>query len=103
MDIGLQELTEMSPGDFPGAETHEVLGGHLAVDQSKASFPKVRDQMDEGDFRGVAQPGKHRFTEEDPVEGDSVKAAGKAASLPAFDRVCVAEFVQPQVCLLHFL
>ena len=31
----LKLLHELTPGDFPGSKLHQVVGGHLAVDQIK--------------------------------------------------------------------
>src|SRR5581483_10290823 len=50
--------------DFDRAETAQVLGDILGVEQFKAASDQSRDQMHQRDFRGIARAVEHAFAEE---------------------------------------
>jgi hypothetical protein len=71
-----------------------VLGLELAIEQGEAAGLQPRDQMREGDLRGVAHPGDHRFAEEGSAEREAVEPAGQPVAVPALDRMREAAAVE---------
>jgi len=98
----LQKGAEITAGDRTGAETGQMGGFDLAVDQSEFPFLQLRRQRDEACLGGVRGRGKHRFAEEGAAEGDAVEAAGKNIPLPDLYGVGVSEVMEGAVGLPHF-
>ncbi len=97
MDGLLESFQIILGGDFDAAKAFEVGGGGLGIEEGEAAGAEAVDEVDEGDFAGVAAVVEHAFTEEGPTEADAVEATGKVAAAPGFDAMGEAEFVEPDV------
>ena len=80
-----------------------MLGRYLAVNNVDEFFYQVPAKADQRDFRGVAFVAEHAFAKKYCSQRYTVKAAGEAISLPAFDRVRDTDFVKMNICALHFV
>ena len=58
-----------------GAEGLQMRRDELRVEERVAPRDQARDEMDEGDLRGIAGAVEHAFAEEAAAEGDAVEAA----------------------------
>src|SRR5260370_28700983 len=81
--------------NFDRAEVFQMGCGPLRVEEREFERAKTFDQSDQGDLRGVGYAMKHRFAKERAADGDAVKSAGEFIFAPRFDRMRVAELVQP--------
>ena len=73
-----------------------MAGHELAIKQREMADPKARNQPGECDLRGIGHPAEHRLAEEGPAQLHPVKAPDQFALMPAFDRMGMADGVQPQ-------
>jgi hypothetical protein len=85
---------KVAAGNRSGAERGEVSGFHLAVDYAESALLEVCAQMREGDFRGIAHVGEHRFAVKGVANCDAIETAGEFAADPGFDAVGVTNAVQ---------
>ena len=97
----LQAGCERVAGDLAGAETGQVLGVHLAVDQREVAVAQALDQGDEGGLGGIVAAAEHRLAEEQPAQRQAVESADQLAVLPGLHRMGDAAAVQFEVGLLH--
>ena len=79
-----------------------MRGDELAVEQFGPAPPQRRDQPGQRHFRRIARAAEHALAAESPVEADAIEAADKVSravlvGLPAFDRVRLAQFMQPLI------
>ena len=102
-DCLLHLLQKHLPRDLPCPESHEMIGSHLAVDESKLQASEVFNKSDEGDFGGVADTAEHGLAEKDAAEGNTVKPADDVTVLPRFHRMGIAGFVKGNVGGFHFI
>lgn len=89
----LQIVGEFRAGNGPGAETVQVPGWHLAVDQDEAPVAQLADQRREADFGGVVGAAEHGLAEEQLAHGQAVEAANQLLAIPDFHRVSQAALV----------
>src|SRR6185437_7044568 len=68
-----------------GAETLQVIGDELRVEQREAAAAQPGDEMDERDLAGVGGAAEHALAEEGGTELDAVEPAGEDAVGPALD------------------
>src|SRR5215471_14836301 len=73
----------------------------LAIDQGHVALLKNLDEMEQGDLRSIARPSEHRLAEEHSTDRDSVQSSRELTVDPRFDRVRVAESMQPRIRLDH--
>jgi len=74
----------------------------LAVEQFGAGAAQGRNQPGQRDLGGIGHPAEHAFAAERPIETDSIQSADHGLpagfiGLPAFDRMRVAELVEPLI------
>ena len=69
-----QPVDKFPPRDGPRAETREVFGLLLAVDQFKTVACEFPDQRDQCNFGGISLAGVHRFAEKHSSERYAVEA-----------------------------
>ena len=83
--------------NFDRAELLQMRCRPLRVEEREFERAQTFNQSDQGDLRGVRYTMKHRFAKERAADGDAVKSAGEFIFAPRFDRMRVAELVQPLV------
>src|ERR1700733_16149011 len=76
-------------------------GRQLAVDDRDAVAQTHRDQVGEGDLRGVPLAAEHRFAEKNLTQADSVESPREFSSAPGLDAMSLPEPMQPQVGVAH--
>ena len=74
---------------------------HLTVHEVKMPGLEVLHEVDEGNFRRIRTPGKHRFPKKGGAERDAVEAADQRAIGPRLCRMGKAEFMQEAISRNH--
>ena len=75
-----------------------MRGRRLRVKQEKSALAEALDEVNEGDFAGVARAVEHRFPEERPAEADAIEPANElVGGVVRFDAVGEAKLVQPAI------
>src|SRR6516162_10189018 len=64
-----------SSWDLNGAKPGGVIVQKLDIEELKSSLAQSFDQVNQGDFRGVALARKHRLSGEQAAYGDAINAA----------------------------
>jgi hypothetical protein len=59
-------------GQFDRAEGFKMAGEKLCIEQGETANAQPRDQRRQRDFRGVADPGEHRFAEEGAAQPHTI-------------------------------
>jgi hypothetical protein len=62
-----------------------MAGEKLRVEEVEAAGAQARNQVGEGDLRGVAGAAEHALAEEGRAQPHAVEATDKFAVAPAFD------------------
>ena len=83
------------------AESFEVIGVSLAVDELETGIMSDGDEGSESNFGGVIYRCEHGFTAEEAADGDAVEAADELIIFPGFDAVNDAEFMELFVAIDH--
>src|SRR5215471_9529847 len=73
----------------------------LAIDQRHVALLENLDEMEQGDLRSVVYSSEHRFSEKHSTDRDSVQSSRELTVDPCFDRMCIAESMQPRIRLDH--
>lgn len=102
-DQFLQQADKILAADHPGAETFEVCGMHLAVDQFHPLINKLTGIADEGIFAGIALFAEHTLAEKYGAETYTVQAAHQFAVEPGFGAMGIARFVQTDIGLFYII
>jgi len=85
--------------DLQGAELRQMIGQKLRVQQTKPACNQMRDQMDKGDFAGIARARKHTLAKEGSPKANPVKATDKLPLMPRLDTKAMPAAVQTVVKL----
>lgn len=71
-----------------------MIGLELAVEQGEPADPQPRHEPGECDLRCVALPRHHALAEERTAKREAIEAADQPFTVPAFDRMRIAEPVE---------
>src|SRR5690606_37663028 len=80
--------------DLDGAEGGEMRRDELGVEQRIAAGLEPRDEMDEGDLRGVAGAVEHALAEERAGERHAIQPADQRVSVIDLDGVAMSDVEQ---------
>ena len=82
-----------------GAESLEMIGDVLRVEQAIAAGAQPRHQMHQRNFRGVARAVEHALAEEGAAERDAIEPAGQLIAVIDFDGMAMAVLVEAAINL----
>jgi len=97
----LQAFHEICPGDFPRAESYQMLRRYLAVDEFKAFIREIGGVNGKRNLGRVGLFREHGFPEECPAYLNVIQAARDFIAVPRLDRVGISGFMQPDIRLDH--
>lgn len=80
-----------------------MLRINLAVDEGNALLAEVLDELDEGEFAGVAGFGEHALAEKGVAHTDAVEAAHEFVAEPGFGAVGEAHVVEADHGCFEFI
>ena len=83
------------PRNLDRAETAQMLGDILGVEQFETARDQPRHQMHQRHLGGVAGAMKHALAEKRAAEADAVQAADQVVILPDLDAVAVPDPCSP--------
>ena len=73
----------------------------MAIDEAKTPGAELTDQDDEGNFRRIVDSSEHGFCKECPAECHAIQASYQLATLPRFDRMRIAFFMERRIGIHH--
>src|SRR5262249_50585452 len=88
------QLVVLAPGNLDRAESLEVIGDKLRVEQLEAAGLQPRGEVYERDLGSVARAMENALAEERAAKRDAVKAADEDVALVHFKRVTVTPLVE---------
>ena len=86
---------------LPGAQTGQMRGVLLAIDEPHALRSAKRHQRRERNFGGIGLARKHRFAEDGVTDRRAIQTAHQPAINPSFDAVRQARMMQCDIGRLH--
>jgi len=82
------------PRHLDGAESPQMFGDELRIEQAVMSGLEPRHKVNQGHLGGVARAVEHALAKECAAEADAVEAADQDVVFVDFDRVTVAALVE---------
>src|SRR3954469_4140173 len=92
-----------SAADLDASELSQMRRHELRVEQPVAAEPQARDEMNQRDLAGIADPAEHALAEKRSAERHPVQPADQLAVVPAFDSVRRAASEQRRIEAHNFL
>ncbi len=74
-----------------------MVGHELRVEQRKAARPQPRDEVHQGDLRGVARVAEHALAEKRAAKAHAVKPAHQPVAVIRLDRMAVPNVVEAAI------
>src|SRR3954452_15377892 len=82
-----QQAVIAGAADLEDAELRQMRRHELRVEEKIAAEPQARDEMNQRDLAGIADPAEHALAEKRRAERYPVQPADQFAVVPAFDAV----------------